>query len=284
MKKNILLATAFAAFLTSAGAFQFMPSEETGTAALVQLSGAISTSSGGAFSSSGITPEEVRNRNEKVREQGYDAVIYEINSGGGTVVASKEIMRSINSMEIPTVCRFRDVAASGAYLFSLGCDRIVSDNSTLTGSIGVKSSYLEFSDALEEYGIDYVNTSSGRYKELGSPYVDPSDNQTEILASRSRVIHEQFLDLVDSKRNISNTSMSRIETGNVFVGETAAELGLVDRLGGREVAKNVSESLVGRDLSFQKLEKEESFSLFSLPGLSSVISALEPEVPIEAAL
>lgn len=260
---------------------------ENSKAAYVDLSGTISASGpSSAFSSTGITPEQVRNLNEQVQNEDYRAVIYEINSGGGTVVASKEIMREIESMDIHTVCRFRDVAASGAYLFSLGCDEIVADEASMTGSIGVRSSYLEFSEALEEYGIEYVNISAGEFKGVGSPYMNATDEDRKILQEQASEIHEQFLDLVQEKRNLTDSQINDVGDGRVILGSEAKEKGLVDHLGGRKKSEEVAENLTNTSLRFEGLQTEESFNFFSLlsASISEGLSTLFAEAPITAKL
>lgn len=279
-KASVILAVLL--FLSTATAFSF----GTQKAAYVDLSGTISTSgSGGAFSSAGITPEEVRNLNDKVEQEAYNAVIYEINSGGGTVVASKEIMREIDSMEVPTVCRFRDVAASGAYLFSLGCDEVVADSASTTGSIGVRSSYLQFSEALENYGIEYVNISSGEFKAAGSPYMNASEEEKQMMQEQASQIHEQFLELVKEKRNLTQEEVNEVGDGRIILGEEAHEKGLVDHLGGRSKAEEVAQNMTGKDLSFEKVQTTQSFSLMSLFSMNAVeafIGNIENQVPFVA--
>lgn len=261
--KTRTIFTLLVLFTASTTAFSFNSNQ--GRAAVVQLSGTVqSSSSGGLYSSGGITPGEVRDLNDKVEKENYDVVIYEINSGGGAVVASKEVKREIESLEIPTVCRFRDVAASGAYLFSLGCDRIVADSATLTGSIGVRSSYLEFSEAMNRYGVDYVNISSGKYKELGSQFQNISEEEREILQEKSSMIHQQFLEMVRSNRNITDSEHRPISTGVIYLGSEAKEIGLVDELGGRETARKTAENITGKDLTLRQVSKEQSFSFTSL--------------------
>jgi len=259
MKYKVLILSAI--FLT-ASATSFSFNSNKGQGAIIELSGTIqSTSSGSLYSSGGITPQNVRDLDERVEEEGYEAVIYEINSGGGPVVASKEIKREIESVEATTICRFRDVAASGAYLFSLGCDKIVADSATITGSIGVTSSYLEFSEAMEEYGINYVNISSGKYKEIGSQFTEADPEKKEILQEKSDKIHTQFLELVRENRNITDSEHRNISTGVVYLGSEAEEIGLVDELGGREAAKNQAENVSGKELSFKELSRQQSLDL-----------------------
>lgn len=280
--KGKVLAVSIIFLASATTAFSFDTSQ--GSVALVQLSGTITpSSSGGVYSSSGITPGQVRDLNDKVEEEGYDAVVYEINSGGGAVVASKEVMRDIERLDIPKVCKFRDVAASGAYLFSLGCDRIVADSSTLTGSIGVRSSYLEFSEAMNRYGVDYVNISSGKYKEVGSPFQNISEGERQILQDRSDAIHEQFLKLVRSERNITDSEHVPISTGAIYLGSEAEEIGLVDATGGRQRAIEAAENMTGEELSVEEVSTETSFSFTSL--LASFKPGILPElenIPIVA--
>lgn len=238
--------------------------KKSGKAALVQLSGSISPQASGGINPSGMTPGAVRDLNEKALQKDPDAVIYEINSGGGAVVASKEIMRELDDVEVPTVCRFRDISASGGYLISLGCDRIVADSASLTGSIGVRSSYLEFGGLLERYDIDYVNISSGKYKELGSRYENTSPEEREILLNKTEKIHQEFVSTVESRRNITPEDVETIETGEPFLGERAKDLGLIDRLGGRETAVLVAENMTDKNLSTVDVETAPDFNFLSL--------------------
>ncbi|MFB6115852.1 MAG: signal peptide peptidase SppA, partial [Candidatus Nanohalobium sp.] len=255
----LILLTASAAAFSLGGLFQ----NDTGTAALVKLSGSITPTSSG-LGSGGITPEQVRNLNEKVRQGNYDAVIYEINSGGGAVVASKEIKRSIENMDIPTVCRFRDMAASGAYLIAMGCDKIVADSATITGSIGVTSSYLEFSGSLKKFGVEYVNISAGKYKEVGSRFSNASKEEKKILNDMAEDIQKEFINLVDKQRNLTDSEVSKIETAKIFLGDEAKNISLVDKLGGRGTAVDVAENLAGKNLKLKEVQTRQSFSLLSM--------------------
>lgn len=282
MRKYLLLLTAI--LISTGSVSAFFNFDSTGKAAVIQLDGQItSSSSSSAFSTSGITPENVRSLNQKAEQEGASAIIYEWNSGGGAVVASKEIMRSIESVDIPTVCRFRDIAASGAYLGSLGCDTIVADSASLTGSIGVRSSYLEFSETLDKLGIEYVNITSGEQKEVGSQYQNASDEDVQRLQETTDMVHQQFIELVRENRNMSELEVQNVSTGELFLGSEAEENGLVDRLGGREVAIDEAENLTDKELSTFKVESQSSFSFASLlTGDSWIRQFVSEDVPIRA--
>ncbi|MFB6200274.1 MAG: S49 family peptidase [Candidatus Nanohaloarchaea archaeon] len=283
MKKLTTLITITVLLTTAATAFNLssIMGQNTGTVALVQLQGSISSGSSG-LGSTGITPEKIRDINQKIKQRNFDAAIYEWNSGGGAVVASKEIKRSIEDVKVPTVCRFRDVAASGAYLASLGCDRIVADSASLTGSIGVKSSYLEYSGLLDKLGVEYVNISAGKNKELGSRFQNASKKDVRILKQKAEKIHEEFVQMVEQERNLSDSQVEEVRTAEIFLGEKAKQLGLVDEIGGRETAANVAENLTDKKLRVEKIQTRQPFSFLSLMS-SSVKSFLgASETPIQA--
>lgn len=236
-----------------------------GEAALIELDGTIQPSeTGGVFAAGAITPEQVRDLNQQAEERGVDAIVYEINSGGGAVVASKDVMRSIDNVDVPTVCRLRDVGASGAYLLSLGCDEIVADSATFTGSVGVTGSYFEFTELMDEVGIEYINITAGEFKETGSPFQEITEEEREVLLEQVDSVHEEFYTEVGDRRNLTDEQLEEVRTGKVFLGDEAHRLGLVDELGGREAAFNSAENLTDQELRFRKVERTPEFNLFSL--------------------
>ncbi len=272
MKKAIFI-TAVLLFIGTSTAFLNLETDQ-GQAAVIKLDGQISPGTSDPLSGSSLSPSKVRSLNSRAISQGADAIVYEWNSGGGAVVASKEILRSIESVDVPTVCRIRDLGASGAYLGSLGCDRIVADSASMTGSIGVKSSYLEFTGLMEKYGVDYVNISAGKYKEVGSPYQNLTEEEKGILKEKTEIIHEEFLSLVEENRNLSEEQMEEVRTGEIFLGSEAEELGLVDTLGGRATAVEAAENMTEKDLNTFQVESQESLSFLQLLTMDSWIEPL----------
>jgi len=173
-------------------------------------------------------------------------------------------MRSIDAVEVPTVCRIRDIGASGAYLASLGCDQIIADQVSLTGSIGVRASYLKFTGLMDKLGISYVNISSGEYKEAGSPFRNISEEEKEILQEKSDTVHEHFKQFVDENRNLSEEQLEEASTGEAFLGKEAKELGLVDELGGRKSSVVTAEEMTGKELQVFRVREAPSFDLLSV--------------------
>lgn len=261
MKKTVL---ALLLVLSVAGASGQLFQQE-GKVAMIDLSGTIvPTQASSITAPSGFTPEQVRELNDRAEQQGADAIIYEINSGGGAVVASKEVYREIEDTEVPTVCRMRDVAASGGYMIAVGCDRIIADSSTLTGSIGVKSSYIQYAGVLDRLGADYVNISAGSRKEIGNPFMNASEEEKQVLQEKVNTIQRDFIDMVEEERKLNEDQVRNISTGEPFLGSEAKKLELVDDLGGRDTAVEEAENLTGEELQTFKVENQASFNFLSL--------------------
>ena len=138
--------------------------------AVIQIKGVIS------FSNSGILLQErtanaqtILDNIEKAKSKNVKAVVFDIDSPGGTVVASKQVAEAVERLDKPTVAVIRETGASGAYWIAASTDKIVADELSITGSVGVISSYLEFYEFLKEHGVQYNRLVAGKYKYLGSP-------------------------------------------------------------------------------------------------------------------
>jgi protease-4 len=103
---------------------------------------------------------------------------------------------------------------------------------SITGSIGVIASYLQFSDLLDEHGVTYERMVAGRYKDMGTPFKDLSDTERLIFQQTLDQIHTEFIEGVAENRNMSVSEVRKLATGQVYLGIKAIELGLVDAIGG----------------------------------------------------
>ena len=201
---------------------------------------------------------------EKARtNNNIKAIILIINSPGGTVIASKEIAEAIEAANKPVVAVIRDIGTSGAYWVASSADLIIADELSITGSIGVTSSYLEFSGLLSKLGIQYEQLSVGEYKELGNPFQPLKENEKAILEKKIAIIHDSFLDSIQKKRELKN--IARIKTGEFFLGKEALELGLIDELGNLQTAIEEAKSLANLKEAkiIQYEEKKDLFNLLS---------------------
>lgn len=187
-------------------------------------------------------------------------IIFEINSPGGTVVASKEIADKIKKVKKPTVAWIREIGTSGAYWVASASDKIIVDEMSLTGSIGVVSSYLEFSGLMEKYGINYESLTAGEYKDTGSPYKKLTNKERELFQKQLNEVYNFFINEIKKNRNLKNDNFAN---GMFFLGIEAKDMGLVDDIGGKDLAVKTVKELAGIKEAELVTFKERT-SLFSL--------------------
>ena len=215
--------------------------------AIIPIYGTITLSdSQDLFGTSSLGSDSIiENLKKAENNDGIKAVILEINSPGGTVVASKEVADYVKELKTkkPVVAWIREVGASGAYWIASSSNLIVADEASITGSVGVISSYLQFSDLLDEYGVKYERLVAGKYKDAGSPFKDLETDERILMQSKLDIIHEIFLKDVIANRNLNNNQVNDVRTGFFFLGIEAKELGLVDELGGKELAVEKAKEL-----------------------------------------
>ena len=167
-------------------------------------------------------------------------IILEINSPGGTAIGSKEIADEVKKMNKPVVAWIRSVGASGAYWVASASDSIVADPLSITGSIGVIGSYLEFEGLFDKYGINYERLVTGKFKDTGSPYRALTNEERQLLLGKLNIIHNIFKKEVNENRK---KDLSLYSNGEFFLGIEAKEIGLIDHLGSKETAIEVTKKL-----------------------------------------
>jgi len=191
------------------------------------------------------------------------AILFEINSGGGSPVASDEIAKKIKSADKTTLALIREIGTSGAYWVASACDIIMANKMSITGSIGVISSYLEFSGALKDYNITYQRLVSGKYKDIGSPYKNLTQEEEILFQAQLDKIHEYFIAEIALNRNLSINKVRALSTGMFYLGEEALNLGLIDRIGSEEDALELLKQEL--DISYiHKVEYKEKKRLWDV--------------------
>ncbi|MEK6839593.1 MAG: signal peptide peptidase SppA [Nanoarchaeota archaeon] len=194
-----------------------------------------------------------------IKNENIKGIVLDINSPGGTVVASKEIAEVVKSSPKPVVAFIHEIGTSGAYWIATAADEIVADPLSITGSIGVTASYLEFSKLFEEYGITYRSLKAGKFKDIGSPFKELTTEEQTLLEQKLDKIHDVFIREVASNRNLTEPAVRALATGIYFLGEEAQELGLIDTLGNKELAINKTKERAGiTDAKLTTFKKERS--------------------------
>ena len=220
--------------------------------AVLPVVGTISTAGPTSVGSAAATPETLRDQLRQAEEDGrVKAVVLEVDSPGGGVVPTDEMYRSIQEFKettgLPVVISMSQTAASGGYYIATAADRIVANESTLTGSLGVIFSYLNFAEAAAEYGIEEEVIKSGPFKDIGSSTREPTEEELEILQSYVDESYDGFVEVIVEGRGLPEEEVRELADGRVYSGLQAESLGLVDELGDLERAAEVSAELAGLD-------------------------------------
>jgi len=176
--------------------------------------------------------------NEKVK-----AIVVWINSPGGSALASDVMWREIllTTKVKPVIASMSDYAASGGYYMAMGCDTIVAQPHTITGSIGVFSVLYDASGFLNnKIGITSEELKTGDIGELFTVSRPLTEAEKSIWQNRTNEVYETFTSKAAEGRKMTVDNIKKVASGRVWTGVQAKERGLVDILGSFEDAVEVA--------------------------------------------
>lgn len=214
----------------------------------------------------------VRQLDQAEADESVVALIVDLDTPGGGVVASDVIYRRILSFKEvkPVVALMGDTAASGGYYIAAAADEIVANPATITGSIGVIMFIPNLEGTAGKLGIEPIVLKSGPHKDIASPFRDMTPEERSILQGVIDEAFNQFVDAVASGRQIDPARVREVADGRIYTGRQAKDLGLIDHLGGRQLALERAETLAEiSDVSLVLYEKPRGFAE-SLLGLESL--------------
>lgn len=222
----------------------------------------------------------------KAREDSsVKAVVFRVNSPGGSVQASAIIEREIELLRQvkPVIASYGEYAASGGYWISCASDKIFTDKTTLTGSIGVFGLIPNFGRAFKKtLHINTVEVSSHRHGSMISGFAPLDAEESEYMQKSIENIYDKFTNLVAGSRSMTVEQVDEIAQGRVWAGSDALGIGLVDEIGGLTEAINYAASTTGVD-NYQLVEYPEVKGMYE-KLLSSLGGAKvsSPETPADA--
>jgi protease IV len=239
----------------------FAPADSviTGNVAVIPVQGVITTTGGGFGASSAVSGDIVKLIKKADESNVVDVIVIEVNSPGGSPVASYEIAQAIKNTKKPTVAVIREVGASGGYWVASAADTVFANALSITGSIGVIGSYLEIPDLLENYNVTYRRLVKGKYKDAGSPFKTLTGEEEALFDHILQDLYEAFIAEVAANRDMTFSDVEELATGFVYLGVEAKELGLVDVLGTREDAIAFIEETYEVKASVVILQKNPGF-------------------------
>lgn len=167
------------------------------------------------------------------------ALVLRIDSPGGSATASERIRRELELTRMqgkPVVASMSTTAASGGYWIAAGADEIYAHRATVTGSIGVFGLFPEIAAPLNSLGLTVDGVKTGPFADALDPRRPMSPEAAEVMQMTVQNIYDRFIQTVATARKMTPTDVGHVAQGRVWLGEAAHKLGLVDGLGGLDVA------------------------------------------------
>jgi protease IV len=185
---------------------------------------------------------------EARQDSSIKAVVFRVNSGGGSALSSELIWRELELTRRvkPVIASLGDVAASGGYYIVAPADTIVSGPLTLTGSIGVFGVFIDAREFFnKKLGITSDVEKTNRYSDIGSAFRPLSAFERETLQKMVDKIYNTFVNHVAEGRSLSYEQVDKIGEGRVWSGINAKDIGLVDVFGGLNEAVKIAAEKAG---------------------------------------
>ena len=215
--------------------------------------------------SSNIQDKYMVDQIEKLRkDEEIKAVVFRINSGGGSAYASEQIWKAITDLkaEKPVVVSMGDMAASGGYYIACNADKIVAQPTTLTGSIGVFGAIPSFEGTAKKLGISTDEVKTNEFSDFGNVIRPFNEREKQLLQSMVERGYDLFLTRCSEGRDMPKDSMALYAEGRVWTGNQAKEIGLVDELGGIERAIEIAAEMANLGKSYVVFEYPKLRSRF----------------------
>jgi protease-4 len=189
----------------------------------------------------------------QLRKYGDDsnvkAILLHIDSPGGAAAASQEVYKEVrrirDQVKKPIVASVDSVGASGAYYIASGTNKIYANDASIVGSIGVIIEWVNYGDLLKWAKMKQVVIKSGELKDTGIPTRDLTPHEQEYMQGLVNNMFEQFLHDAADGRKIPLEKLRPLANGQVWTGQQALPLGLIDNIGGYHDALMEAASLGG---------------------------------------
>lgn len=234
------------------------------TVAILYANGNITSGTG----SSGIQDKYLVNEIEKLKnDDDIKAVVFRINSGGGSAYASEQIWKAIEDLkaEKPVIASMGDMAASGGYYIACNANSIVAQPTTITGSIGIFGMIPNLEGTTNKIGVHTETVKTNEFADFGNLTRPFNEKERELMQNYVEAGYDLFLTRCAEGRNMDKETLAQYAEGRVWTGNQAKEIGLVDELGGLERAIEIAADMANLG---------KSYVIFEYPKLTSPIEEL----------
>lgn len=213
--------------------------------AIVQVKGVIASGDETDIGTGAISGVVIADLEAAAADPSVKAIVLRIDSPGGGVTGAAQIYEALLEIDKPIVVSMAATAASGGYYISAPADYIFARPDTLTGSIGVISTFINAEEFLDDLGIEVSVIATGENKDFGSLWSDLTPEQEEIWRTITDELYNDFIQVIVDGRNMSESTVRELADGRIFSGSQALENGLVDELGSLDEAIEKAADLGG---------------------------------------
>jgi len=189
---------------------------------------------------------------DAIRDDKVKAIVFRVDSPGGSAVASDVIAREIEVAKRkgkPVIISMGNVAASGGYWISMNATKIVAEPGTITGSIGVLGGKFYTRNFWNKLGVTWDEVHTSRNSTMWSTINEYSTDEQQKVDLWLDNIYQDFVSKVARGRGMSEERVHQIAKGRIWTGEQAKKLGLVDALGGYKRAIRLAKEASGIPIS-----------------------------------
>ncbi len=260
---------------------EFRPLRRPAYISVVELSGSIVSQTPGMPQLGDlVVDDEVCDLLEEVHDdRRARGVVLHIDSRGGSALASDRILRAVRRVASrkPVVAYLGNVAASGGYMIALGAQEMVAQPATVTGSIGVVAARVVVERLAQRVGVDIQRVTRGAHADMLSPFRHFSADERARFESLIEAGYQRFVTSVAEARGRSFEQIEPLARGRVWSARAARDVGLIDKLGGLEVALDSVRKKLGpkadslRVIAVGAARMPSPLAL--LPGLSAAVLA-----------
>lgn len=209
----------------------------------------------------------VEQLDEIAKNKQVKALVLRISSPGGSYTASNEMWYALKNFKeknkIPVVVSMGDYAASGGYFVALAGDAIVAEPLTITGSIGVLGGKMTFSGLWEKLGVNWEPMYFGENAGILSTSREFSEKEKASLNKSLDSVYKDFTLKVSQARKLDAATMDNLARGRIWLGRDAIKNGLIDYLGGIDVALAIAKEKGG-------IKPAEKFTMLYYPKQKSL--------------
>lgn len=241
-------------------------------------------------SGEGISPSKYTKVISDVRKDStIKAVLLRVDSPGGSAIAAEIIRKELELLrkEKPVVVSYGNYAASGGYWISAECDKIFTNETTLTGSIGVFSMIPNIEKIVKEKArINIVNINSNEHSDMMTMTKPLDRAEAAYMQKGVEVIYDTFLSIVANGRDMTTQEVDKIAQGRVWSGTDAIKVDLADEIGtiydALNYTINISELEDYQLVEYPKVKSQMEKIMESFGNAESAISRLsDPDIALE---